>query len=366
MGSRPTPRRALLGALTLLAALLLALPATAAACGESAPPEIKWAKASPASLPWEGGTIVLTTEVESDCGVEVYAEVNTSGPLQWSFQMLPSGDPNSHVHEYRSEIGALPNYKEEPFYYEFAIRALDEFEGSSETFAGGTEVAAAPNFDEAPYVSDATVTPASLGTEGGWVTISADITDNRSVSYAFANIMLPDETLKEVPLEPVSPSHFVGHYKAPANYGTAGQEYPVTVYGQDDIGQEGYESAGTFTVAGRPGPLSFEIERTGSIGNVTLGKTATRIITVHNTGASKPRWVKASLAVAGSSWFALRNATGRMIEFTIGPEETRRFRLDVTPTALGPVAGTLTLSRPDGAQPPIVQKLTARGIAPAS
>lgn len=366
MGSRPTPHRALLGALTLLAALLLAIPATAAACGESPPPDIKWAKVSPASLPWEGGTIVLTTEVESDCGVEVYAEVNTSGPLQWSFQMLPSGDPNSNVRPYRAEIGALPNYKEEPFYYEFAIRALDTSEGSSETFAGGTEVAAAPDFDQSPYVSNATVTPTSLGTEGGWVTISADISDDRSVSYAFANILLPDETLKEVPLEPVSSSHFVGHYKAPPNYGTTAAKYSVAVYGQDEAGQLGLEEAGTFSVAGRPGPLSLEIERTGSIGNVTVGRTATRVVTVHNTGTSKPKWIKASLAVAGSAWFVLRNAVGGKIDFTIGPEETRRFRLEVTPTALGPAAGTLTLSGPDGLQPPIVQNLTTKGIPPAS
>ena len=356
-------RQAITVAIAALAVLLLAVPATAAACGESAPPEIKWAKVSPASLPWEGGTIVLTTEVESDCGIEVYAEVNTSGPLQWSFQMLPSGDPNSSVRSYRSEIGALPNYKEEPFYYEFAIRALDEFEGSSETFAGGTEVAAAPDFDEAPYVSNAAVTPTSLGTEGGWVTISADISDNRGVSYAFANIMLPDETLKEVPLEPVSSSHFVGHYKAPANYGTAAQKYSVTVYGQDDIGQESYESAGTFTVAGRPGPLSVEIERSGSIGNVTVGRTATRAVTVHN---SSSRWFKASLAVAGSPWFVLRNASGGKIDFSVGPGASRRFWLEFTPAALGPATGSLTLTRADGAQPPIVKALSGKGIPPAS
>jgi hypothetical protein len=363
VGSRPTPQRALLGALTLLAALWLAVPATAAACGESAPPEIKWAKVSPASLPWEGGTITLTTEVESDCGVEVYAEVNTSGPLQWSFQMLPSGDPNSNVHVYQSEIGALPNYKEEPFYYEFAIRTLDAFEGSSETFAGGTEVAGAPQFDEAPYVSNATVTPTSLSTEGGWVTISADISDNRGVSYAFANIMLPDETLQEVPLEPVSSSHFVGHFKAPANYGTTAQKYPTMVYGQDDIGQESHESAGSFSVAGRPGPLSVEIERTGRIGNVTVGRTATRVINVHSSGA---KWLKASLTISGSPWFALRNAVRGKIDLTIGPGETRRFRLDFTPAALGPASGSLTLARADAGQPNIVLDLSGKGIPPAS
>jgi Abnormal spindle-like microcephaly-assoc'd, ASPM-SPD-2-Hydin len=348
-----------------MAALLLAVPATAAACGESAPPSIKSASVSPNSLPSEGGTITLTTEVESDCGVEIYAEVNTSEGLQYSFQMLPSGDLDGDLRSYKSEIAAPPNYQESPFTYEFTIRALDDFEGSWETFAGATEVAAAPQFDEAPYVSNAAVAPTSLGTEGGWVTISANVSDNRSVNYVFANVMLPDETLKEVPLEPVSSSHFVGHYKAPANFGSGVVSYAVTVYGEDDIGQQRSESAGAFTVAGRPGPLSFEIERTGAFGNVTLGKTATRVVTVHDSSAPGSKWIKASLSVAGSS-FSLRNAAGSKIDITIGPGETRRFWLDFTPTALGPATGSLTLSRADAGQPNIVQSLTGKGIPPAS
>jgi hypothetical protein len=348
-----------------MAALLLAVPATAAACGESAPPSIKSASVSPNSLPAEGGTIVLTTEVESDCGVEIYAEVNTSEGLQYSFQMLPTGDLNGDLRSYKSEIAAPANYQESPFTYEFTIRALDDFEGSREMFAGVTEVAATPQFDEAPYVSNAVVTPTSLGTEGGWVTISADVSDNRSVNYVFADIMLPNETLKEVPLEPVSSSHFVGHYKAPANYGTAAAKYSVTVYGEDDIGQQRSESAGTFSVAGRPGPLSVEIERTGAFGNVTVGKTATRIVSVHNSSPAGSKWVKGSVAVTGSS-FALRNAVGGKIDIAIGPGETRRFWLDFTPTTLGPATGSLTLSRADGAQPPIVLSLSGKGIPPAS
>jgi hypothetical protein len=358
-------RRAVLAALAVLGALLLAVPATAAACGESAPPQIKSAKVSPSSLPWEGGTIVLTTEVESDCYVEIYAEVQTSEGLQWSFQMLPSEETvNDALKFYRAEIGAPANYNEWSFSYQISIRAYDAFEGNTETYAGETEVAAAPDFDEAPYVSNATVTPSSLGTEGGWITISADISDNRGVNYAFANIMLPDESIKEVPLEPVSASHFVGHYKAPANYGTAAQKYSVAVYGQDDAYQLGYEDGGTFSVAGRPGPLSMEIERTGSIGNVTVGRTATRIVTVRNSGSKK--WFKASLALTGSSWFALRNASARKLEFWVGPEESRRFWLDVTPTAPGPATGSLTLTRADSGQPPIVQSLSVKGIPPAS
>ena len=175
--------------------------------------------------------------------------------------------------------------------------------------------------------------------------------------------MLPNEMLKEVPLEAVSASHFVGHYKAPANYDTALAKYSVEVYGQDEAGQLGLEDAGTFRVAGRPGPLSIEIERTGKIGNVTVERTAGRLVTAHNSGG---KWFKASLALAGSPWFALRNARGGKIEISVGPGETRRFWLEFTPTALGPATGSLTLARAEGAQPPIVLSLSGKGIPPAS
>lgn len=362
--ARPRLNRALLLALTLLAGLLLALPASAAACGESAPPLIKSAKLSPTSLSYEGGTIHVTTEVETvfDCGVNVWAEVNTTEGLNWSMQLLSTSDPNLLLQSYEAQIAAPANYQEWAVSYQVRIWVEDAEGGFAETYAGEAEVAGAPQFDEAPYVSNATVTPAKLGTEGGWVTIAADVSDNRSVSYVFANVMLPDETLKEVPLEPVSASHFVGHYKAPPNFGTTAQKYPVVVYGQDDIGQESYESAGTFSVAGRPGPLSAVTKNNGYIGNVTVGRTATRIVTVHNSGGKA---IKASISVSGTS-SALRGGTGGKIDFWISPGETRYFRVDFTPTALGPASGSATVTRADGAQPNIVLNFTGNGIPPAS
>jgi len=360
-------RRGVVIALTVIAALLLAVPATAAACGEESPPVITNPKVTPGILPWEGGTIrvEVEVEVEYDCGVTVWEEIASSEGGYYSAEMGATEETvNEKRKTYRVEFGAPPNYQEWPVYYQVTISATDSEDASAESvFAGETEVAAAPQFDEAPYVSNAKVTPRSLVTEGGWVTISADVSDNRSVNYVFANIMLPNETLKEVPLEPVSASHFVGHYKAPPNYGTTAQKYPVTVYGEDDIGQQSAENAGTFSVAGRPGPLSIEIERGGSIGNVTVGRTASRVVTVHNSGS---KWIKSSLALTGSSWFVLRNASGRKIEFSIGPNESRRFWLELTPAGPTTATGSLTLSRADGSQPPIVQSLSGKGVAPAS
>lgn len=353
--------------LTLLAALLLVLPASAAACGEEAPPVITEAKATPSSLPWEGGTITITAKVESDCGVTVWGEITSTEGGYYPFEMLPTEESsNDNPRTYRAEFGAPPNYQEWEVGYQVTISAMDVEEAFPEpAYAGETTVAGLPPFDEAPYVSGADVTPRYVGTEGGWVTISADVSDTRSVAAAFAIVTLPDETQQEVWLEPVSFSHFVGHYKAPANFDPLAKKYSVVVYGEDDIGQQASESAGTFSVAGRPGPLSAVIERTGSFGNVTVGKTATRVVTVHNSNPAGTKWIKASLSVSGS-WFSLRNAVGGKIDLAIGPGDTRRFWLDFTPTALGPATGSLTLSRADGAQPNIVLSLSGKGIPPAS
>lgn len=358
-------RRGIIVALSVLVTLLLALPATAAACGSEDPPVIANATVTPSTLPWEGGTIRIEADVtEPGCGVQVELEISSSDGGYYPSEMLPTEETvNDNPRTYRSEFGAPANHQESAVYYQTVIRATDAQGGGAEVFPGETEVAGTPDFDQTPYVSNAKVSPTSLATEGGWVTISADISDDHGVSYAFANIMLPNETLKEVVLEPVSSSHFVGHYKAPANLGTSAAKYSVVVYGQDDAGQLGFEEAGTFTVAGRPGPLSIEIERGAAIGNVTVGRTATRAVTAHNSGS---KWIKSTLTLSGSSWFVLRNASARKIEFSIGPNESRRFWLEFTPTATTTATGSLTLSRVDGTQPPIVVKLSGRGVPPAS
>jgi centrosomal CEP192-like protein len=252
-------RRGIIAALTVLAALLLAVPATAAACGPEAPPVITNAKATPGTLPWEGGTIRVEAEVtEPGCGVVVWLEIVSSDGNHYPSQMLPTEETvNDNPRTYRAEFGA------------------------------------------------------------------------------------------------------------PANPGTTVQKYSVTIFAEDQDGQRASASAGTVKVAGRPGPLSIEIERTGAFGNVTVGRTATRVVSVHNPSPTGSKWIKASLSVA-SAPFYLRNAVGGKIDFTIGPGETRRFWLDFKPTAAGPASGSLTLSRPDGAQPPISLGLSGKGVPPVS
>jgi Abnormal spindle-like microcephaly-assoc'd, ASPM-SPD-2-Hydin len=355
-----TSHRAALLGLGLLAALLLAVPATAAACGESAPPQIKSANVSPANLPWEGGTIVVTTEVESDCGLEIYAEVATSGGLQWSFQMLPSGDPNSALRFYKSEIGAPPNYDDEPFTYQIEIRALDDFEGSAEKYAGATELAAAPPFDEPPAIAKATVKPLRVGSGGGGVTISADITDNRGVTNAWAAVMLPDETIKDVTLNPVSATHYEGFFKAPANPGATPQQYPVVVYAEDESAMRDWEEAGTFTVSPLTGLLNAWTTEGSYFGRVAVGSTATRTVAVHNNGGPKTQPVEASITTSGAP-FSIQGAIGGKVDFTIAAGETKTFVVAFSPTSTGYKTGSAIVSRSDGAQKTVSVSLSGQG-----
>jgi len=104
-------------ALALLGALLLALPAAAAACGEDGTedtgPLITEARLSPASLPSEGGTGVISARVEDDCGIQqVYAEINSTEGMQIYFQLLPSEALNGPSAVYRGEFQVPANFQE--------------------------------------------------------------------------------------------------------------------------------------------------------------------------------------------------------------------------------------------------------------
>jgi hypothetical protein len=355
-------RRGIVLALSVLAALLLALPATAAACGSEAPPVITNATVTPSTLPWEGGTIRIEADVESDCGVNVALEISSSDGGYFPSEMgVTEETVNDNPRTYRSEFGAHANYSESPVYYQVTIRATDVEGGGGEVFPGETEVAGAPPFDEPPAISNAAVKPLRVGSSGGGVKISADITDNRGVSYAWAAVMLPDETIKDVTLNPVSSSHFEGFFKAPANTGATPQQYSVVVYAEDESALRDYEEAGTFTVSPLTGLLNAWTTEGSYFGKVTVGTTATRTVVVHNNGGPKTQPVKASITTSGSP-FSIRWATDGKYDFTIAPGETIGFTVDFVPTTRGFVTGSAIVSRSDGAQPNVSVNLSGVGV----
>jgi hypothetical protein len=362
------------GGLALLAALLLVLPAAASACiedggGEDRAPAIGGAQISPATLTNLGGTVVLSGEVEDDCGISsVHGEIVNEGFASF-FEMHPVG-PGSFVNAilYQGEAQLPPNYQESPVYY-FAVMEAEDTNGSIEhAFSGEVEVAAAPAFDEAPYVANATLSPRTLSPAGGLVTIGADASDNRSVANAFAIVTLPDKSQREVALEPVSSQHFEGTFSAPANLGAAPEEYSVVVYAGDDIGQTGSESAGSFTVAAPVAPppsgeLVLRGPATRFFGRVKVGHASARRVVVRNTGARGTAPVAASITTSGAP-FSVHGAAGGKVEFVLKPKEARTFALEFEPVAAGPAAGSVVVARADGAQASFSVSLTGVGVEP--
>jgi hypothetical protein len=335
-------RRGITVALSVLAALLLAVPATAAACGSEAPPVITNATVTPSTLPWEGGTIRVEVEVKSDCGVQVELEISSSDGGYYPSEMgVTEETVNDNPRTYRSEFGAPANYQESPVYYQTVIRATDVEGGGAEVFAGETEVAGAPPFDEPPAVSNATVKPPRVGSSGGGVT---------------------DETIKDVKLNPVSSTHFEGFFKAPANLGSTPQLYTVVVYAEDESALRGWEEAGSFTVSPLTGRLSAWTTEGSYFGRVAVGGTATRTVAVHNNGGPKTQPVEASIAASGSA-FSMQGAIGGKVDFTIAAGETKNFVVAFSPTSAGYKTGSAIVSRADGAQPNVSVSLSGQGTS---
>jgi hypothetical protein len=354
--------------LALMATLLVG-PASAAACGEEGGedtgPLINWAKATPANLSYEGGTGVVEVEVEDDCGVQqVYAEIHgPEGFFFTVFQLLPSQIVSTYASVYRGEFQILPNYQESSVDYGVEISVLDTNGAPANAFAGEIQVEGAPQFDEPPIVSDASLTPPIVGSGGGGVKISANASDNRGLGNVFAIVTYPDETQHEVSLEGISSSRFQGRFIAPANEGAEFERYSVIVYAEDDIGQRSYESAGSFKVAPKTGKLNAWTNAGSHFGQIPIGGRAVRTVVVRNSGGPKTAPVTASIATSGGP-FALVGGEAGKIDFTLGPGETRVFEVEFTPTSFGFKVGSAILSRADGAQPDIGVQLTGQGVKP--
>jgi hypothetical protein len=357
-------------ALALMATLLLVLPASAAACGEEGTedtaPLINWAKTNLGTLPSEGGTVAVSTEVEDDCGVQqVYAEIITSEGTYLSFQLLPSEFVGLHAAVYHGEFNLPANHQASPVSYGVEISVLDTNGAPATRLAGEIEVAGVPQFDEVPFVSEASMTPPIVGSAGGQVKIGATATDNRGLANVFAIVTYPDETQHEVQMEGISSSRFQGRFKAPANNGVAFEQYSVIVYAEDDIGQRSFESAGTFKVAPKTGKLNAWTSVGSYFGPVQIGAAATRLVVVRNSGGPKTAPVTASITTSGDA-FALRDAEAGKIGFALGPGEMRVFEVEFLPTSPGFKVGSALVSRADGAQPDIAVTITGQGIKPPS
>jgi hypothetical protein len=350
----------------LLAATLLA-PQVAAAYeggGEDTAPIIASTKLTPASLPYDGGTFTIEATIEDDYGVFMaYAQVY--GPSNFeSVMLIPSAVSPAGVVTYAAQYDVPPNYTDSPVGYGVEIQATDTNGAFVTELAGEVQVDAQPQFDEAPYLSDWSVTPEELPAAGGPVTIKTSASDNRGISYAYA-LVTPNSggPGTEVPLEPVSSNQFEGVFDVPVNHDALGKGYSVKVFAQDDIGQEASADAGSFFVAGaRPGKLIAWTSNGSFFGIVDVWTHATRQVVVSNVRGEKTAPVNAVMTTTGPPFFLPGKPAG--IHFTLGPGQRRTFDVEFRPRTPGFWTGGVVLDFPSESQPKFAVTLSGRGYKP--
>jgi hypothetical protein len=347
--------------LAVLAACLL-VPGHAAAeepVIDDVPPAIGGGALSPSSLSYEGGNVQISVEIVDDSGVQmVSAQVFGSDGSYQAIQMYEGYKDN-----YFGTLEVPANPSDSQMSYGVEIQAYDTNNNFSASSIGEVQVEGRPQFDEAPYVSAALVWPQFLPAAGGTVTISAEASDNRSISTVFATIATLGGST-EVPLQPISSSAYEGTFEVPANPGPVAAEYVVEVVAQDDIGQETRVSAGIITVEPPPQPSPGQLQiwpATRSFGAVPLGRRAQRLVFVRNVTRRGGAPVEATVRIVGSPAFSLPGAPPEGIHFMLRPGEKRAFLVEFQPTARGEQAAALEVVRSDGGQAPLVVDLSGRG-----
>jgi len=327
---------------------------------DTTPPAIVAAELSPGSLPYEGGNVQIRVEIVDPSGVQmVSAQIYGSDGSYQAIQLFEGYKDN-----YFGTLEVPANYSDSPMSYGIEVQVYDTLNNYNAGSIGEVQVEGQPQFDEAPYVSEPTVWPQFLPAEGGTVTISADASDNRSISAVYATVStLAGST--EVPLQPVSSSHFESSFEVPANAGPLAAEYMVEVVAEDDIGQQARGIAGTITVEPPPpAPSSGQLEiwpADRSFGAIAVGRKAQRQVFIRNLPRRGGEPVAATARLAGSPAFSLAGAPAEGIHFVLAPGQKRAVLVEFRPTTAGPHSATLEILRDDGAQPGLAVALSGRG-----
>jgi len=227
--------RVLVAMLVLMVTMVLAAGRAAADEEEGGfednPPALGFTALTPSSLGYEGGNVQIQAEVTDDIGVStVYAQIYGPNGNQ-AIQLFQGYKDN-----YFGTLEVQANYSEFSTEYQVEIQAWDSNNAYIASLIGGVQVEAAPQFDEAPYVSWTEMYPQVLPAEGGQVTIRAEAGDSQSLSGLFAMVSLPGGGSTEVGMGAISSNQFEGTFTAPPNSGPLAADYTVEVVAQDDIG----------------------------------------------------------------------------------------------------------------------------------
>ena len=181
------------------------------------------------------------------------------------------------------------------------------------------------------------MTPQTLPSTGGQITIAATATDDRAVSYVYANVTDPAGNATSVDLDAISSSRFEGVYTLPANTTTSAANYAITVIAQDDIGQEGYEDAGVVSVAAAAATKKLSVlPSTVRFGNVRVGRSAVRLFVLTNTAAKGSPAITVKLAIPGAQTpFVFTANRSRSAKVTLKPRRPVVVFVSFVPKATG-------------------------------
>jgi|GEM_PF-932075 len=364
VGSRQV--RVLVAMLGLIAAMLLVADRAAADEEEGGlednPPALGFTAVDPSSLSYEGGNVQIQAEVTDDVGVSmVYAQIY--GPFGSQSIQLLEGFQNN----YFGTVQVPGNSSEQPVDYQVEIQAWDTNNAYIGSLVGGIQVEAAPQFNEAPYVSWTEMYPQVLPAEGGQVTIRAEAGDSQSLSGVFAMVSLPGGGSTEVGMGAISSNQFEGTFTAPPNSGPLAAEYTVEVVAQDDIGQEARAFAGNIAVEAPPlipGPGELETWRLSrSFGSVPVGGEAERLVGIRNVLRKKSGPIEATVRLVGPPSFSLEGAPSGSVHFVLEPGTRQLIPVEFRPTETGSQSATLEIVRADGGQPGFAINFSGKGIA---
>ena len=217
-----------------------------------------------------------------------------------------------------------------------------------------------PPFDETPIVWDPSVTPTSLPTGGGAVTLAVSAWDLRGISEAYASISGPAGAAYNVPLEPIGADRFAGVFQAPANSSISPAYYEIEFSALDDIGQQTIVGGERVSVAARPAGQLKITPRDRHFGKVKRGKTAQRTIVLKNVGARGTLPIGGHIQTSGAPFFIV-GQTAAGVAFRLRPGEAKTYRVKFRPTARGLATGRVNVVRTDSGQPGLHTALTGRG-----
>lgn len=351
LGSR-TVRSGLHWVLVLAAALVALLAAPGAALADD-PPVVGPASVDPTTLSYQGGTVVVTAYVSDDIGpVEVYADVSSNGSTPMPYAM--SHDSGA----YYGYVEFPGNYTSSPVTWTIRVRARDLDQQETSALAGTiTQEAQPANFPAT--VSDPSVSPTSLPSGGGMVSLGITASDSNYISDAFATVTPTGGSPIRVQLLADGVDRYTGTFAAPANTTSTAAAYTVRFTVFDDVGQETTVDGAGFTVASAPATSTGKLELwpgSLSFGDVKVGKRERRWIVLRNTG---PRATKALVGVirsTGVPFFVVGD--GR---FDLRPGQSKAFQIEFRPTAAGARTGRVNVARTDGGQPSLGAALSGRG-----